>query len=66
MDSCLSTVVLLLGSGEGEIDLLERWVKDFTRELLQVAVKGMGVEQFKDWSHEEGEGSMKREAKVVR
>ena len=40
----MSTVVLLLGSEEGEIDLLERWVEDFARELLQVALEGMGVE----------------------
>ena len=44
MDSCLSVVVLLLSSGEGEVDLSECWVEDFARELLQVAVKGMGVE----------------------
>ena len=44
MDSCLSVVVLLLCSREGEIDLSECWVKDFTWELLQVAVEGMGVE----------------------
>ena len=42
--------MLLLSSGEGEVDLLEGWVKDFARELLQVAVEGMGVEQFKDGS----------------
>ena len=35
--------MLLLGSGEGEIDLSEGWVKDFARELLQVVVEGMGV-----------------------
>ena len=44
MDSSLFAVVLLLGLGEGEIDLLERWVEDFTRELLQVVVEGIGVE----------------------
>ena len=44
MDSGLSAVVLLLGSGEGEVDLLERWVEDFARELLQVVVEGIGVE----------------------
>ena len=44
MDSGLSAVVLLLGSGEGEVDLLEGWVKDFAQELLQVAVEGIGVE----------------------
>ena len=44
MDSGLSMVVLLLGSGEGEVDLSKGWVKDFARELLQVAVEGIGVE----------------------
>ena len=44
MDFGLSAVVLLLGSGEGEVDLSEHWVEDFARELLQVAVEGIGVE----------------------
>ena len=44
MDSGLSVVVLLLGLGEGEVDLSERWVEDFARELFQVAVEGIGVE----------------------
>ena len=44
MDSGLSSVVLLLGSGEGEVDLSECWVEDSTGELLQVAVEGMGME----------------------
>ena len=44
MDSGLSTVVLLLGLGEGEIDLSKGWVEDFAREHLQVAVEGIGVE----------------------
>ena len=58
--------MLLLSSGEGEVDLLEGWVKDFTWELLQVAVEGMGVEQFEDRSRQEGEGGAKRESKNVR
>ena len=49
-DSGLSSIMLLLCSGKGEIDLLESWVKDFAREFLQVVVEGMGVEQFKDGS----------------
>ena len=57
MDSGLPVVVLLLSSGEGEVDLMERWVEDLARELLQVAVEGIVVEQFEDWSDEEGEGS---------
>ena len=40
----ITAIVLLLSSGEGEIDLLECWVQNFARELLQVAVEGMGVE----------------------
>ena len=44
MDSSLSVVVLLLGSREGEIDLSEQRIKDLTRGLLQVALKGMGME----------------------
>ena len=66
MDSSLSAVVLLLGSREGEVDLLERWVEDLARELLQVALEGMGMEEFKDGSHEEGEGGTKRKAKAAR
>ena len=66
MDSGLSVVVLLLGSREGEVDLLERRVEDFAREFLQVALEGMGMEEFKDGSHEEGEGGMKWEAKATR
>ena len=62
----MSAVVLLLSSGEGEIDLSKGGVKDFARKLLQVVVEGIGVEQFKDWSHEEGEGSTKWEAKAAR
>ena len=65
MDSGLSVVVLLFGSGEGEVDLLDRWVEDLTRELLQVVLEGMGMEQLKDWSHKEGEGGAKREAKAA-
>ena len=59
-------IVLLLSSGEGEVDLSEGWVKDFTWELLQVAVEGMGVEQFKDRSRQEGEGGAKWESKYIR
>ena len=66
MGSSLPTVVLLLSSGKDEIDLSEHWVKDLTRELLQVVVEGVGVEEFKDQSHEEGEGRAKWKAKVVR
>ena len=66
MDSGLSTVVLLFSSGEGEVDLLECWIEDLTRELLQVVLEGMGMEQLEDQSHEEGEGGTKQEAKATR
>ena len=66
MDSGLSVVVLLLGSRESEVDLLERWIEDLARELLQVALEGMGVEEFEDGSHEKGEGGMKWETKATR
>ena len=66
MDSGLSMVVLLFSSREGEVDLLERWVEDLTRELLQVALEGMAMEQLKDRSHKEGEDGMKQEAKAAR
>ena len=62
----MSTIVLLLSSGEGEVDLLEGWVKDFAWELLQVVVEGMGVEQFEDRSRQVGEGSAKRKSKYDR
>ena len=58
--------MLLLGSGEGEVDLLEGGVKDFAWEFLQLVVEGIGVEQFEDRSRQEGEGSAKRESKYVR
>ena len=62
----MSMVVLLLGSGEGEIDLVECGIEDVDRKLLQVAVEGVGVQQLKDWSRQEEEGSAKWEAKDVR
>ena len=66
MDSGLSAVVLLLGSGKGEVDLSKCWIEDLARELLQVALEGMGMEEFEDGSHEEGEGAAKWEAKAAR
>ena len=62
----LSTVVLLLSSSEGEVDLVKSWVEDVAGELLQVAVEGVGVKQLEDWSRQEGEGGVKWEAKDVR
>ena len=58
--------MLLFSSGERDVDLSESWIENLARELLQVAVEGVGVEEFKDRSHEEGEGGPKREANVVR
>ena len=58
--------MLLFCLSEGEIDLVEGGVEDVTRELLQVTVEGVGVKQLKDWSRQEGEGSVKWEAKDVR
>ena len=58
--------MLLFSSGERDVDLSEGWIENLARELLQVAVEGVGVEEFKDRSHEEGEGGSKREANVVR
>ena len=58
--------MLLFSSGEGEVDLSEGWVQDFAWELLQVVVEGIGMEQFKDRSRQEGEGSVKWESKYVR
>ena len=58
--------MLLFSSGERDVDLSESWIENLARELLQVAVEGVGVEEFKDRSHEEGEDGSKREANVVR
>ena len=66
MGAGLSTVVLLLSSREGEVHLLEHWIEDLARELLQVTLEGMGMEEFEDGSHEEGEGAAKQEAKAAR
>ena len=50
MDPHLSAVMLLFCLDEGEVDLTEGWVEDFTWEFLQEAVEGMGVEHFEDGS----------------
>ena len=50
MGPCLSAVMLLFRSDEGEVDSMEGWVEDFAWEFLQEAVAGMGVEQFEDGS----------------
>ena len=61
--SDLSQVVTLFSSGEGEKDLSEGGVEDVCGELLQVAVKGVGEEEVKDWSGQQGEGGAKGQAK---
>ena len=45
---------------------MESWVEDDAGELFQVMVEGVGVKQFKDQSRQEGEGSVKWEAKDIR
>ena len=45
---------------------MEHWIEDFDWELLQIVVEGVGVQQFEDRSKQEGEGSVKWEAKDVR
>ena len=62
----LSAVVLLFSSSEGEVDLVECGIEDVNWELLQVVIEGVGVQQFEDRSRQEGEGSVKWEAKDVR
>ena len=61
----LSMVVLLFCSSEGEVDLVESQVEDVNGELFQVVIEGVGVQQFKDWSRQEGESSAKWQAKGV-
>ena len=39
---------------------------DDAGELLQVVVEGVGMKQLEDWSRQEGDGSVKWEAKDVR
>ena len=63
MVSNLSQVVVLFGSGEGEENLREGGVEDVHGELLQVAVEGVGDEEVKDWSRQQGEGGAKGQAK---
>ena len=62
----LSVVVLLFCSSEREADLVEGWVEDVVGELLQVAVEGVDVKQFEDWSRQEEEGGVKWETKDIR
>ena len=56
----------MLSSDEGEVDLTECRIEDVDQELLQVAVEGVGVQQFEDRSRQEGDGSAKWEAKDIR
>ena len=52
-DFGLSVVVLLLCLSEGEVDLVEGWIEDIARELLQVAVEEVGVKQLENQSGQE-------------
>ena len=66
MVSDLFQVVALFGLGEGEEDLGEGGVKDVHGKLLQVAVEGVGDEEVKDWSRQQGEGGAKGQAEQSR
>ena len=66
MVSDLSQVFMLFGSGEGEKDLREGRVEGVCGELLQVTVEGVGEEEVKDWSRQQGEGGAKGQAKQIR
>ena len=45
---------------------MECWIEDIDWELLQVAVEGVGVQQFEDRFRQEGDGSVKWETKDIR
>ena len=55
----LFQVVVLFSSGEREKDLGEGRVEDVHGELFQVVVEGVGEEEVKDWSRQQGEGGAK-------
>ena len=59
----LSQVVMLFSLGEGEKDLGEGRMEDAYGELFQVVVEGVGEEEVKDWSRQQGEGGVKGQAK---
>ena len=61
--SDLSQVIMLFGLGEGEKDLGEGRMEDVHGELFQVVVEGVGEEEVKDWSRQQGEGGAKGQAK---
>ena len=61
--SNLSQVVTLFGSGEGEEDFGKGGVEDVCGELFQVVVEGVGEEEVKNWSGQQGEGGVKGQAK---
>ena len=50
LNSNLVQIEMLCGLGEEEEDLEEGGIEDIAWELLQVAVEGVGVKQFKDQS----------------
>ena len=59
----LSQVVMLFSLGEGEKDLGDGRMEDAHGELFQVVVEGVGEEEVKDWSRQQGEGGVKGQAK---
>ena len=59
-------VAALFSSGEGEEDFSEGGVEDVHGELFQVVVEGVGEEEIKDWSRQQGEGGAKGQAKQSR
>ena len=61
-----SQIVALFGSSEGEKDLREGGMENVGGELLQVLVEGVGEEEVKDGSRQQGEGGAKGQAKRSR
>ena len=66
MMSDLSQVFTLFSSGKGEKDLGEGGVESVHGKLLQAMVEGVGEEEVKDWSRQQGEGGAKGQAKQIR
>ena len=66
MVSNLFQVVTLFSSGEREEDFGEGRVEDVHGELFQVVVEGVGEEEVKNWSGQQGESGAKGQAKQSR
>ena len=56
-------VLTLFCSGERVEDLSESRIESSDGELLQIAVEGVGDEEVKDQSRQQGEGGAKGQAK---